>query len=91
MKHFQLVSVYIANEEQMSIIEQNSTTLQSDINDVIMNVIIHEVFYVSKLTIKLSSTNRIIEKKTQIFCINNEYHIDVKNEKQILYIVKYRD
>ena len=85
------LSVYIANEEQMSAIEQNSITLQSDINDVVINVTIHEVFHVSKLTIELFSVNRIIEKRAQIVCINDECRIYAKNEKQILHVVKHRD
>ena len=84
-------SVYIAKEKQILIIEQSSITLQSDINDVIINVTVHEVLHVSKLVIELFSVNRIIEKRAQIVCINDECRIYAKNEKQILHIVKHRD
>ena len=47
--------IYIANEKRMSTIEQDSITLQSNVNDVVMNVIIHEVLHVSKLVIELFS------------------------------------
>ena len=57
------LSVYIANESQMSIIKQNSITLQSDINDAIINVTVHEVLHVSKLAIELFSINRTIKKR----------------------------
>ena len=85
------LSVYIANERQMSAIDQSSIILQSDIDDVVINVTIHEILYVSKLAIELFLVNRIIEKRAQIVCINNECRIYAKNEKQILHVVKHRD
>ena len=85
------LSVYIINEKQMSTINQSSIILQSDINDVIINITVHEVLHISKLAIELFSINRIIEKKVQIVYINNESRIYAKNEKQILHIVKHRD
>ena len=75
------LSIYIANEKYMSFIEQSSITWQSDINDVVINVTVHEVLYVSKLAIELFSVNRIIEKKVQIVCINDECRIYAKKEK----------
>ena len=47
----------------MSVIEQSYITLQSDINDAVINVTVHEVFHVSKLIIELFSINRIIEMR----------------------------
>ena len=85
------LSMHIANEKKISIIEQSSITLQSDINNIIINVIVHEVLHISKLAIELFSINRIIEKKAQIVRINDEYRIYAKNEKQILHVVKHRD
>ena len=75
------LSVYTANEKQMSTIEQSSITLQSDINDVVISVTIQKVLHVSKLIVELFSINRIIEKRAQIVDINDEYRIYAKNEK----------
>ena len=39
----------------------------------------------------LFSINRIMKKKAQVVCINDECRIYTKNEKQILHVVKHRD